>query len=102
MNKESGLAASGINAESLTMIRVRFVLDWFTDFGNKFPFRLFELQRQLLQEGMFDAYNQWIFTAAQNLPAYQNWITVNAAEYNELNRFQKGRIFKIPDGQYYH
>jgi len=102
MNKESGLAASGINAESLTMIRERFVLDWFTDFGNKFPFRLFELQRQLLQEGMFDAYNQWIFTAAQNLPAYQNWITVNAAEYNELNRFQKGRIFKIPDGQYYH
>lgn len=102
MNKQSNLAASGINTESLTMIRTRFILEWFTDFGNKFPFRLFDLQRQLLQEGMFDAYNQWIFTAAQNLPAYQNWITVNASEYNELSRFQKGRIFKIPTGQYYH
>ena len=102
MNKQSNLASSGINTESLTMIRTRFILEWFTDFGNKFPFRLFELQRQLLQEGMFDAYNQWIFTAAQNLPAYQNWITVNAGEYNELSRFQKGRIFKIPSGQYYH
>jgi tetratricopeptide (TPR) repeat protein len=102
MNKQNGVAANGINAESLTMIRTRFILDWFTDFGNKFPFKLFELQRQLLQEGMFDAYNQWIFTAAQNLPAYQNWITINAGEYTELNRFQKGRIFKIPTGQYYH
>ncbi len=102
MNKQSALAASGINAESLTMIRTRFILDWFSGFDNKFPFKLFELQRQLLQEGMFEAYNHWIFTAAQNLPAYQNWITVNATEYNELARFQKGRIFKIPAGQYYH
>jgi tetratricopeptide (TPR) repeat protein len=102
MNKQSSLATSGINTESLTMIRTRFILDWFTDFGNKYPFKLFDLQRQLLQEGMFDAYNQWIFTAAQNLPAYQNWINVNASEYNELNRFQKGRIFRIPVGQYYH
>jgi lipopolysaccharide biosynthesis regulator YciM len=102
MNKQSALASSGINAESLTMIRARFILDWYNDAGNKFPYKLFELQRQLLQEGMFDAYNQWIFTVAQNLPAYQNWITVNAEAYNELNRFQKGRIFKMPAGQYYH
>lgn len=102
MNKQSALAATGINAESLTMIRTRFILDWFTGFETKFPFKLFDLQRQLLQEGMFEAYNQWIFTAAYNLPAYQNWITLNTAEYNELSRFQKGRIFKIPAGQYYH
>ena len=102
MNKQSMLAVSGINAESLTMIRTRFILDWFTGFDSKFPFKLFELQRQLLQEGMFEAYNHWIFTAAYNLPAYQNWITVNATEYNELSRFQRGRIFKIPAGQYYH
>lgn len=102
MNKQSSLVAYGINTESLIMVRTRFILDWFTDFGSKFPFKLFELQRQLLQEGMFDAYNQWIFTEAQNLPAYQNWITVHATEYNELNRFQKGRIFKIPTGQFYH
>jgi len=102
MNKESSIASNGINAESLTMIRTRFILDWYNDFGTKYPFKLFELQHQLLKEGMFDAYNQWIFTSAQNLPAYQNWITVNAAAYNDLIRFQKGRIFKIPEGQYYH
>ncbi len=101
MNKQSAVAANGINAETLTMIRTRFILDWYNDFGNKFPFRPFELQRQLLQEGMFDAYNQWIFAASQNLPAYQVWTSTHAAEYGEFSRFQKGRIFKIPTGQFY-
>lgn len=102
MNKQTMLAAGGINTESLVMIRSRFILDWFNDYGSKFPFRLFEQQRQLLQDGIFDAYNHWIFTASQNLPAYQNWINANVAEYGEFTRFQKGRIFRIPAGQYYH
>ena len=102
MNKQSALAAGGIDAESLTMIRTRFILDWYNDYGNQFPCRLFDQQRQLLQEGMFDAYNQWIFTAAQNLPGYQNWTETHAYEYKELMRFQNGRIFKIPTGQYYY
>lgn len=102
MNKQSNLAAGGINAESLTMIRTRFILDWSTGYDNAFPFRLFDLQRQLLQEGLFDAYNQWLFSSVQNLPAYQNWTNTHATEYNELVRFQRSRIFKIPTGQYYH
>lgn len=102
MNKQSSLAAQGINAESLTMIRTRFILDWYTNYAAKFPFRLFDLQRQLLQNGMFDAYNQWIFATAQNLPAYQSWTSTHSQEYNELTRFQKGRVFKMPAGQYYH
>jgi tetratricopeptide (TPR) repeat protein len=102
MNKETALASGGIDVESLTMIRARFILDWYTEYGDKYPYKLFELQRQLLQEGMFDAYNQWIFTSVQNLPAYQNWTNAHAFEYNELTRFQTGRIFKIPAGQYYH
>ena len=102
MNKQSSVATAGINAETLTMIRTRFILDWYANYAAKFPFKLFELQRQLLQGGMFDAYNQWIFATAQNLPAYQNWTTTHSQEYNELTRFQKGRVFKIPTGQYYH
>lgn len=102
MNKQSSLASSGINAESLTMIRTRFILEWYASSAAKFPYKLFELQRQLLQDGLFDAYNQWIFAAAQNLPAYQDWISTHNREYNELSRFQKSRLFKIPAGQYYH
>jgi tetratricopeptide (TPR) repeat protein len=101
INKQSSIVTAGMTPESLTMIRTRFILDWFNNYSDKFPFRLFELQRQLLQEGMFDAYNQWIFGTTQNLTAYQNWIISHSQEYDAFSHFQKGRIFKIPQGQYY-
>lgn len=101
MKKQSLVASAGINPETLTMIRTRFILDWFHDFAAKYPSRLFDYQRQLLQEGMFDAYNQWLFGTVQNLAAYQNWITTHSNDYNEFSRFQKGRMYKVPPGQYY-
>jgi hypothetical protein len=51
---------------------------------------------------MFDAYNQWIFGTAQNLTSYQNWVSNNKTIYQDFIRFQQGRVFKIPAGQYYH
>ena len=102
MNKQSALASSGINAETLTMIRTRFILDWDASYAAKFPFKLFELHRQYTQEGLFDAYNQWVFATAQNLPAYQTWTNAHTQESSALNRFLDDRIFKVPQGQYYH
>ena len=61
MGKQSSLANKGVTTETLTMIRARFILDWYENNAAKYPFRLFDYQRQLLQEGMFDAYNQWLF-----------------------------------------
>ena len=101
MNKQSALATTGINTSSLTMIRARFVLEWFASSKN-FPYRLFEYQQQLLREGLFDAYNQWLFGTVQSLPAYQNWTHTHADESKAFYNFQKSRIFKIPNGQYYH
>ena len=102
MNKQNSVVINGLNAETLTMLRTRFILDWERTYAEKFPFRLFDLQEQLLGEGLFPAYNQWIFGATQNLSNYQNWISTHAEEYEAFNKFQKGRIFKIPGGQYYH
>lgn len=101
INKEKSIAENGINPESLTMIRSRFILDWSQEYAAKFPFKLFDLQKQLLQDGMFDAYNQWIFGPVQNLSVYQNWTTTHAADYNDFSRFQKSRVFKLPPAQYY-
>ena len=101
MFKQFDVTGTGINVENLTMVRSRFILDWFEQYGKKFPFRLFEYHKQLLQEGLFDAYNQWIFGVAQNLQAYQNWTIIHPQEYNDFGKFQKNKIFKIPKGQYY-
>lgn len=101
MNRQSNLVNKGITTETLTMIRTRFIMDWFATYANKFPFRLFDYHQQLIREGMFEAYNQWLFGTVENLPAYDNWTKTHAEAYNTFTTFQKGRVFKIPAGQYY-
>lgn len=101
MNKQSSVAVQGINTETLTMIRARFILDWSNSFKTKYPYKLFELHQQLLQEGMFDAYNQWIFGSSENLVRYQQWTINHKEEYTAFINFQKSRNFKMPAGQNY-
>jgi tetratricopeptide (TPR) repeat protein len=101
IKKQTGVLSNGINAETLFMIRSRFIIDWFAT-NNKPAFRLFDYQQQLLKAGMFEAYNQWLFGITENLGAYQVWAKTNAEENNAFLSFQKSRIFKIPLGQYYH
>ena len=93
--------AGGVNNESLTMMRSRFILDWFNLNWTKLPYHLFDYQRQLLQQGMFTAYNQWIFGFAQDENAFNAWVKAHNDEFNTFNTFQRGRVFKIARGQYY-
>ncbi|HEX6335067.1 MAG TPA: hypothetical protein VFZ78_12620 [Flavisolibacter sp.] len=99
--KQGNAASRGITMETLNMIRTKFILDWFAQHATKFPFRLFEYQQQLIREGMFEAYNQWLFGTVDNLPAYDQWVRNHTDVYNRFTTFQKGRIFKMPAGQYY-
>ncbi len=100
-NKQSSLTAKGINVEALTMIRTRFILDWFSQYGSKYPFKLFDYQQQLLRTGMFEAYNEWLFGPVENLAAFDQWTRTNATAYKNFTTFQKNRVFKIPAGQFY-
>lgn len=102
MSRQGSLATRGITTETLTMIRTRFILDWYKTHAARFPFRLFDYHQQLLREGMFEAYNQWLFGTVENLPAYDNWTKTHADAYNKFSAFQKSRVFKMPAGQYYH
>jgi len=102
MSKQTSIANKGITPETLTMIRTRFILDWYANHAARFPLRLFDYQRQLLQEGMFEAYNQWLFGAAEDIAAYDNWSKLNSDKYEAFSNFQKNRVFRMPAGQYYH
>ncbi len=101
MQKHAAVISNGVTPETLSALRTRFILEWFDKQATRFPFRLFEYQRQLLKSGMFEAYNQWIFGAAKNLSAFENWTVTHTDEYNQFNGFQKNRVFKLPQGQYY-
>jgi len=101
MSKQSSLLNKGVTTETLTMIRSRFILEWFDKYASKFPYKLFDYQRQLLQEGIFNAYNQWLFGTVENLAAYDTWTKTHDEEYKNFIAFQKTRVFKMPAGQYY-
>jgi tetratricopeptide (TPR) repeat protein len=100
--KSKSIAAEGITTENITAIRILFILNWFHEKNQeKFPFRLFDHQQYLLSEGLFDAYNQWIFGAAASPSAYQVWIQTHEKQAADFKQFQQSRVFKIPTQQYY-
>lgn len=101
MSSNASVVSSGITTDALSALRTRFTLEWFNRYASKFPYRLFDHYQQLAQEGMFDAYNQWLFGAEENLSAFQKWTANHAEEYNKFVSFQKGRVFKLPQGQHY-
>ena len=101
MRKNSSVVKVGVTPESLIALRTRFILDWYPANAARFPYRLFDYHLQLLKAGMFEAYNQWIFGIAKDLATFQVWTTTHTDEYNKFNAFQKNRVFKMPEGQYY-
>ena len=101
MNKQSSLVSKGVTTATLTMVRTRFILDWYEHYATKYPHRLFDYLQQLLREGMFEAYNQWLFGTVENLTEYDSWTRAHTDEYKGFVAFQKSRVFRIPTGQYY-
>jgi tetratricopeptide (TPR) repeat protein len=101
LNKNATVISNGVTPETLVMLRTRFILDWYEKNAARYPSRLFDHQHQLLQEGMFDAYNQWLFGAADNLAQYEAWTKTHPEEYDQFTRLQRNKLFKVPAGQYY-
>ncbi|TAD84714.1 MAG: tetratricopeptide repeat protein [Bacteroidetes bacterium] len=101
--QSENMASSGIDPELLTAIRTRFVLGWFANDKAmpKYAFRLFSHHQELLKQGFFNAYNQWLFGPAANMSAYQTWTTNHPAEQTEFTKYQRNRLFKVPTGEYY-
>lgn len=100
--RQLGSTTEILTAYRLSAIRTKFILNWFHNhLHEKYPFRLFEQQRFLIQEGMFDAYNQWLFGIAVDPFQYKTWVDNNLVEANNFKQFQEGRVFKLITGQYY-
>lgn len=96
LNKSKSLAATGILPENVAAIRTRFILDWFYNkAGEKQPYQLFEYHQYLIREGMFDAYNQWIFGAANSPAVYQIWLNTHDIEAAAFKKYQQSKIFKL-------
>jgi Tfp pilus assembly protein PilF len=99
--KQSELASRGITPETLLIIRAKFMLDWCTSNSNAFPHQLFDHLQYLMRDGMFEAYNQWLFGPASDVNAYQNWLKIHANEFQRFQLYQRNKLFRMPEGQHY-
>jgi Tfp pilus assembly protein PilF len=75
------VVSDGITTENLTMLRTRFLMEWFAQYGNKYPLSLFTYQDNMLRNGYFEIYNEWLFGRADNAQEFEAW-----------NQFHKGDI----------
>ena len=101
MSKLSSLTAQGLNPETLTMIRTRFLLGWLDGPAKQFPFKLFDVQRQWVQADLFEAYNQWLFLSPGTLAGHEAWKKIHAETWSKFQQWQQNRVFRVPSGQYY-
>lgn len=98
-------AASGekneIIIERIISLRKRFIKDWAQEKQARYPFQLFDNQQYLLSQGLFDAYNYWVFSTMITQDAYNAWVNSHPKESEAFKTLQQNKVFKIPAGQYY-
>jgi tetratricopeptide (TPR) repeat protein len=99
LEKADAVASKGIRTETLIMMRTIFVLDWFHN-PVKPKNSLFEKQEQLLKEGLFEAYNYWLFESVANLTAFETWTLAHKPEYNGFTKYNQNKIFRIGEKEY--
>ncbi|HEX5555394.1 MAG TPA: tetratricopeptide repeat protein [Chitinophagaceae bacterium] len=102
LSKGSGtIITRGITPQTLVMLRTRFVLDWSDFYKFIYPYSLFAYQQTLLKQGLFEAYNEWVFGPAANLPLYKAWVKQHEDEMHRLIKYLNTHSLKPKDGQFY-
>lgn len=99
--KNAEVITGGVTPESLVMLRVRFLLDWNNLYHLYYPFALFDDQQELLKQGLFEAYNQWIFGPAANYSAFKNWTALHKDQYDRLIKYLEDHPLKLRNGEFY-
>ena len=98
----SSVIKNGVTAETLGALRTRFILSWFYNKQNETtPFYLFNHFHYLIKEGLFDAYNQWVFGETASTDDFQLWVNTHTREHNFFKVYQQNKLYKQPAGEYY-
>lgn len=69
----SPVMSDGFTTENLIMLRTRFIMDWTLNHAAQYPFTLFARHDDLIRNGFFDMYNQWLFGKVENPQQYEAW-----------------------------
>lgn len=89
MNNNAAAISDGISVENLTMLRTRFILEWYRSYSINYASTLFAYHDKLLRSGHFDAYNQSLFGAAANSQEFSAWVKMNSKQYSDFEQWKK-------------
>lgn len=99
--KLSPVVSDGITAENLVMLRTRFIMDWYHTYAFTYPFSLFSRQQDMIRNGFFDAYNQWLFGRAENMQVYEAWNKFHKDAIPSLEQYLRDNPYRPVGGDFY-
>jgi hypothetical protein len=94
-------AAEGVqvnNAMDLIGLRTRFIKDWAQDKQKKYPFQLFDNEQYLVKQGLFEAYNYWLFSPVIGEDAYKIWLAGMQKKAMRSKTFSRTNYLKYLPG----
>ena len=91
----------GITTENLTILRTRFLMDWTMQYADKYPFSLFTRYNQLVSNGYFDIYNQWMFGKTENQQQYDAWMKFHPEAMPRLQGWMNQYPYKPVPNEFY-
>lgn len=101
LNKQFPAISDGITTENLTMVRARFIMDWNELYAARFPYAVFAYQDDLLRDGHFDAYNQYLYGRADNAQQLASWNQFHPQAMGNFESWAQGHAIKNYSGGFY-
>jgi len=86
-----------LTIEKFIELRVKFIDLWYKKALNKkFPNVLFDWQKRLIQDKMFEAYNYSLFNAAEP-ENFRKWLSKNRRKMAEFGKWLRTNMFSIDE-----
>ncbi len=92
----ASLVLGGVDVDNILMLRSRFLLTWMQINQNEHPNYLYEYLNNMISNGYFEAYNQWLFGKVANKTDYLDWVKNNSTEYEKFEKYFNGLQFRFP------
>ncbi|MCB9045432.1 MAG: tetratricopeptide repeat protein [Chitinophagales bacterium] len=97
----SPLMSDGYTTENLMMLRTRFIMDWTLQYASQYPFSLFARHDDMIRNGYFDVYNQWLLGIVENKNQYDAWTKFHPDAIKRLETWLARNPYRPVSGEFY-
>lgn len=99
--KLSPVVSDAINTENLIMLRTRFLMEWGKHYAGRYPFSMFSRMDDMLRNGYFDMYNQWVFGHIDNPQQFDAWNKFHSDALPKIEEWLKAHPYRPVAADFY-